>query len=93
MAPHNTLVWSLLNLGGFALLAAIVRMGHIDWLRSEPGVPLFLYTELTPPSARALLVFGPSGIRGLIFYGHDDTPKRLVETLDAALSSSVGTQP
>src|SRR2546428_13907479 len=50
-------------------------------LRAGAGVPLILYTQLTPQSAGILLELGHSGIRHVVFVNFDDRPQRLLAVL------------
>lgn len=55
----------------------------MERLRSGVGVPLILYTRLTPQSAGILVELGQSGIRHLVFADYDDGPRRLLKVLRA----------
>ena len=54
----------------------LARFSH-DW-----GIPVVLYTHLTPRSAGMLLQLGQTGIRHVIFRRLDDAPRRFVDTID-----------
>jgi len=47
----------------------------------EWGIPVVLYTQLTPRSPGVLLQLGRAGIRHIIFYRYDDAPHRFVDVL------------
>src|SRR5712692_7272802 len=54
----------------------LARFSH-DW-----GIPVVLYTELTPRSAGVLLQLGRAGIRRIVFYRYDDAPRRFIDAID-----------
>ncbi len=54
----------------------LARFSH-DW-----GIPVVLYTHLTPRSAGMLLQLGQAGIRHVIFRRLDDAPRRFVDAID-----------
>jgi len=54
----------------------LARFSH-DW-----GIPVVLYTHLSPRSAGLLLQLGQAGIRRTVFYGYDDAPRRFVDAID-----------
>jgi len=57
-------------------------MGHLTRLRRERGVPVVLYTTLTPITAKQLLALGQLGIRYLIFHQLDDGLERFNAVVD-----------
>ncbi len=54
----------------------LARFSH-DW-----GIPVVLYTHLTPRSAGVLLQLGQAGIRRIVFYRYDDAPRRFIDAID-----------
>ena len=62
----------------------LARFSH-DW-----GIPVVLYTHLTPRSAGVLLQLGQAGIRRIVFYRYDDGPRRFIDAIDWETKGSSG---
>src|SRR2546427_12960410 len=56
--------------------------GHLARFSHDWGIPVALYTHLTPRSAGVWLRLGRAGIRHIVFYRHDDAPHRFVDGID-----------
>jgi len=56
--------------------------GHLARFSHDWGIPVVLYTHLTPRSAGVLLRLGRAGIRHIVFYRYDDAPHRFVDAID-----------
>ena len=56
--------------------------GHLARFSHDWGIPVVLYTQLTPRSAGVLLQLGRAGIRHIVFYRYDDAPHRFVDAID-----------
>ena len=55
---------------------------HLARFSHDRGIPVVLYTHLTPRSAGVLLQLGRAGIRHVVFYRYDDAPHRFVDAID-----------
>ena len=62
----------------------LARFSH-DW-----GIPVVLYTHLSPRSAGLLLQLGQAGIRRIVFYRYDDGPRRFIDAIDWETKGSSG---
>lgn len=58
-------------------------------LGARQRAPVILYAEMTPALAPRLLELGPMGIRHVMLYGVDDTPKRIRALLVEELSRCI----
>ena len=56
--------------------------GHLARFSHDWGIPVVLYTHLTPRSAGVLLQLGQAGIRHIVFYRYDDAPRRFIDAID-----------
>lgn len=72
------------------LLGIEPRAHGIERLRLLfPSLPLLVYTELSPATARALLKLGRAGIQRAVFQRFEDGPKALRAIIQAELEHSV----
>jgi len=55
---------------------------HLARFPQDWGIPVVLYTHLTPRSAGVLLQLGRAGIRHIVFYRYDDAPHRFIDAID-----------
>lgn len=71
-------------------LESAPRTHEIERLRILfPSLPMVLYARLTPAVARILLRLGQSGIRDVLFIGHDDHSRHIAELLTTAAGDAV----
>lgn len=61
-------------------------VGHLAHLSRDQGVPVILYTTLTPATAEHLLRLGGCGISHVVFHRYDDGARRLEALCDSGPS-------
>jgi AraC-like DNA-binding protein len=75
------------------LLGGEPRPHSIERLRLLfPSLPLLVYTELSPATARTLLKLGRAGIQRAVFQRFEDGPRALREVIESELEHSVSRQ-